>query len=174
MSDDEIAFLPEQPGHNDIIEEINAEAFGPGRFTRAAYRLREGGPHDMALSFVAASGGNVVGSVRQSWVCAGGKNGLLLGPLAVRPAWKSRGIGRKLVEFAVEAAKKANAPLVVLVGDAPYYSPFGFTQLPPGKITLPGPVDPARLLAVELEDGALQRFSGAMIHSNQRRSGRIY
>ena len=37
------------------IEAINEEAFGPGRFARAAYRIREGGPHERDLSFVAVA-----------------------------------------------------------------------------------------------------------------------
>ena len=38
--------------------------------------------------------------------------------------------------------------------------PHGFRLVPPGRITLPGPVDPARLLYCELEPGALERAQG--------------
>ena len=64
MKPSDVAYLPELPAHDPEIEEINAEAFGPGRFTRAAYRIREGGPHDRALSFVAQYDGKVIASVR--------------------------------------------------------------------------------------------------------------
>lgn len=37
----DVAYLPEQPAHDLEIEHINAEAFGPGRFARAAYKIRE-------------------------------------------------------------------------------------------------------------------------------------
>jgi predicted N-acetyltransferase YhbS len=37
----------------------------------------------------------------------------------------------------------------------PYYGRFGFQPVRPGQITLPGPVDSARLLALELIPGAL-------------------
>lgn len=166
MSEAEIAYLPEVPGHDTTIEAINAEAFGPGRFTRAAYRIREGGPHDRALSFVAVAGDDVIGSVRQTWVCAGAAMALLLGPLAVRPAWKSKGIGRKLVAVAVEEATKVKAPMVILVGDEPYYGPLGFKKFPKGRIRLPRPVDPDRLLVAELSEGAVEGFSGDVIHAD--------
>jgi len=49
---------------------------------------------------------------------------------------------------------------VLLVGDMPYYSRFGFKPSAHGAITLPGPVDPARLLGVELTEGALEGVAG--------------
>ncbi|MDN2566624.1 N-acetyltransferase [Aquibium sp. A9E412] len=166
MSLNEIAFRPEDPAHDPAIEIINEEAFGPGRFARAAYRIREGGPHERALSFVALDGAAVIGSVRLTRVAAGGGRALLLGPLAVRPAYKNRGIGKKLVAIAVEAARRAGAGVVLLVGDAPYYGPLGFRQVPPGRLAMPRPVDPDRLLAAELRAGALAALSGAVMHAD--------
>ena len=176
MSDDTVAYQPEETGHDPIIEEINAEAFGPGRFARAAYKIREGGPHDRTLSFVALCDGEVVGSVRQSWVDAGGARALLLGPLAVRPDWKNRGIGRQLVRIAVDAARQAGAPAVILVGDAPYYGPLGFSRVPFGQIRMPRPVDPARLLIAEIKPGALSALSGELVHADRallRQQGKL-
>jgi predicted N-acetyltransferase YhbS len=60
----------------------------------------------------------------------------------------------------MEAAKAAGVKLVLLVGDEPYYGRFGFHPVPPGQITMPGPVDPARLLAAELVPGALAAHIG--------------
>jgi predicted N-acetyltransferase YhbS len=48
----------------------------------------------------------------------------------------------------------------LLVGDEPYYARLGFRRVPRGQITLPGPVDPERLLVVELASGALANYSG--------------
>ena len=170
MTISQFVFTPEEPAHDAEIEEINAEAFGPGRFTRAAQRIREGGPHDRGVSFVALSGSNVIASVRQTPVKAGEERALLLGPLAVRPAWKNIGIGRHLVAMALDAAKKAGWPAVVLVGDEPYYGPLGFSRIPKGQISLPGPVDPNRLLAHEIEPGAVARLTGMLDHE-QRAKG---
>jgi len=164
MTISQFVFAPEEPVHDAEIEEINAEAFGPGRFTRAAQRIREGGPHDRSVSFVALSGSNVIASVRQTPVRAGEGRALLLGPLAVRPAWKNIGIGRRLVAMALDAAKKEGWPAVVLVGDEPYYGPLGFSRIPKGQISLPGPVDPNRLLAHEIEPGAAAMLTGMLDH----------
>jgi predicted N-acetyltransferase YhbS len=49
---------------------------------------------------------------------------------------------------------------VLLVGDEPYYSRFGFKRIPPQHLQLPGPVNPVRFLALELEEGALARAKG--------------
>src|SRR5690606_21220710 len=146
MSLSDFTFLPESPAHDAEIEHINADAFGPGRFTRAAYKIREGGPHELGLSFVALDGSTVVASVRLTRIAAGAGRGLLLGPLAVRPDYKNVGIGRKLVAIAVDAARQAGHGVVVLVGDAPYYGPLGFRSTVPGQIDMPRPFDPFRLL----------------------------
>jgi predicted N-acetyltransferase YhbS len=167
MTISQFVFTPEEPAHDTQIEEINAEAFGPGRFTRAAQRIREGGPHDRGLSFVALSGSNVIASVRQTPVKAGAGRALLLGPLAVRPMWKNIGIGRRLVAMALDAAKKEGWPAVVLVGDEPYYGPLGFSRIPNGQISLPGPVDPNRVLAHEIEPEAVMRLQGLLDHEKR-------
>jgi predicted N-acetyltransferase YhbS len=161
-----VTYLPETPAYDLDIEAINAEAFGPGRFARAAYAIREGGPHERDLSFVAVTVGSVVASVRMTRVAAGQGRALMLGPLAVKPAHKNKGIGRQLVRLAVEAAAKAGAAAVVLVGDEPYYAPLGFKRLPRGQISMPRPVDPDRLLAVELSPAALAALAGPLHHED--------
>jgi predicted N-acetyltransferase YhbS len=166
MNASDVAYLPETPAHDAEIEHINEEAFGPGRFARAAYKIREGGPHERALSFVAMHDGAVVASVRLTRIAAGEGRALLLGPLAVRPAFKNIGIGRRLVAIALEAAGKAGAAAVVLVGDEPYYGPLGFKRIPRGQVSMPRPVDLDRILAVEIEPGALARFKGEVCHAD--------
>ena len=165
MSFADIHYLPEQPAHDAEIDLINEEAFGPGRFTRAAYKIREGGPHERALSFVAIHQDHVIASVRMTWIAAGAGRALLLGPLAVRPAFKNKGIGRKLVAIAVDGAREAGAGAVVLVGDAPYYGPLGFEKIPHGQISMPRPVDPNRLLAAELKESAVAALRGEIMHA---------
>ncbi len=162
----DVAYAQELAAHDTEIEDINAEAFGPGRFARAAYKIREGGPHRRDLSFVGLVDGKVVASVRMTPIAAGGATALLLGPLAVRPAYKNLGIGRKLVAIALDAARKDGWSLVILVGDAPYYAPLGFDiVVPRGQVTMPRPVEPARLLAAELAEGALEQFRGEVLHA---------
>jgi predicted N-acetyltransferase YhbS len=165
----DVAYLLEQPAHDAEIEHINAEAFGPGRFARAAYKIREGGSHERALSFVAVYGGAVIASVRLTRIAAGEGRALLLGPLAVRPDYKNLGIGRKLVRIAVEAAGKAGWGAVVLVGDEPYYGPLGFLRIPRGQVSMPRPVDLDRVLAIELKPGAVAGLKGMIDHEDRVR-----
>lgn len=169
MSLADVAYLPETPAHDPEIDSLNEEAFGPGRFTRAAYRIREGGPHDRTLSFVAVKGGAVIASVRMTPIAAGKGRSLMLGPLAVRPAHKNLGIGRRLVAMALEAAAAAGWASVLLVGDEPYYGPLGFSKIPYGQLSMPRPVDLNRLLIHEIVPGATASLTGEVMHVAQAR-----
>ena len=169
MSKPEFAYLPEDPSHDQAIEIINEEAFGPGRFTRAAERVREQGPHDRSLSFVCVDGGETIASVRMTPIDAGATPAHLLGPLAVRPSHKNLGVGRALVRMALEAARQAGSEAVILVGDPPYYQPLGFAPTRPGALKLPGPVDPRRVLAATFDGLDPQSLEGVIAHRNMRR-----
>jgi predicted N-acetyltransferase YhbS len=155
-----LVLSPETAADAAAIDKLNDRAFGPGRFARTAYRLRENVPPDLSLSFIARVGTFLVGSNRMTPVRAGGAAALLLGPLAVEPAFRSRGIGEALVEHSLAAARGAGHKLVILVGDEPYYGRMGFCCVPPGRLTMPGPVDLRRLLYCELVPGAFEGVSG--------------
>eukprot|EP00439_Symbiodinium_sp_Y106_P090033 s1_g2569.t1 len=156
--------LPETPAHEDDIERLHDLSFGPGRFAKTAYRMREGVPPVPSLSFVAFAekdgAPRMVGSIRFSPLIIGGEKGLLLGPLAMDPAVRGQGGGLDLMRTALAAARAEGHRFVILVGDAPYYAKVGFQQVPPGQITLPGPVDKSRLLYCELVPGAFESVSG--------------
>ena len=64
--------------------------------------------------------------------------------------------------------RKLGHGAVVLVGDAPYYSRFGFSAETAAALTMPGPFERHRLLALELAPGALDGASGLL-----RASGRL-
>jgi predicted N-acetyltransferase YhbS len=160
MNKHDLVYLTEDASHDEIIELINAEAFGPGRFTKSSQRIREQGPHDRSLSFICADDGETIASVRMTAVRAGGVDGHLLGPLAVRPSHKNRGIGRELVRIAIEAARRKGSEAVILVGDAPYYMPLGFERVAYNALTFPGPTDPARILVVPLGENVHARLKG--------------
>jgi predicted N-acetyltransferase YhbS len=160
MTDLSLAIRPENPGEADVIEKLHERAFGPGRFARTAFRLREGVPHEEALSFTALVGTLVVGSIRLTRIRIGAAEGLLLGPVTVEPAFMGRGIGMALVRRSVETARAQGHRLVLLVGDEPFYGKVGFRRVPAGRLAMPGPVDPARLLILELQPGAFEGVSG--------------
>jgi predicted N-acetyltransferase YhbS len=144
------------------IERLHERTFGPGRFTRTAFRLRERRGHERELSFTARVGTLLVGSVQVTPVRIGDVKALLLGPLTVEPPFRARGVGKALIERALTEAKAKGHSLVMLVGDEPYYGKHGFRKVKKGQVRLPGPVDAERLLVAELSPGAFDRVSGVM------------
>ncbi len=162
MIDLAIKFSPATATDEPLIDKLDERAFGPGRYARTAYRLREGVPADLSLSFVARIGTLLIGANRMTPILVGMSPALLLGPLTVEPAFRSQGVGEALVKHSLDAAREHGHGLVLLVGDADYYMRMGFERVPRGKITMPGPVDPARLLYHELRPGALDAASGMM------------
>ena len=151
---------PLNDGDWQQITRLDERAFGPGRFARTAYRLREGVCPDYSLSFVAHVGTFLVGSNIITPIRIGGTPALLLGPLTVDPAFRSRGIADALIQRSLSAARAAGHGLVLLVGDAPFYAKAGFKPAPHGHFKMPGPVDPARLVVCELQDNALANVKG--------------
>ena len=160
MSDLPLVIELETPDDAAAIQHLNERVFGPGRFARTAYRIRERADPDPSLSFVARVGTLMVGANAMTPIVIGKTKALLLGPLIVEPVFRSQGIGEALVARSLAAAKAAAWTLVILVGDEPYYARVGFQRVPAGRIVLPGPVDPARLLYCELAPGAFEGVSG--------------
>ena len=158
----DLTISPETPDDAEAIERLNARVFGPGRFAKTAYRVRETTPTDPAMSFVARVGPLLVGANAMTPIFIGESPAWLLGPLIVEPVFRSRGIGEALVQASLEATRAAGGRLVVLVGDESYYGRMGFKPTPPGRVTMPGPVDAARVLHCELVEGALEGVSGTV------------
>jgi len=158
----ELAYVlePQSPTDGETIARLNDRVFGPGRFARTAYRLREETPPDLALSCVAWIGSLLVGANAMTHILVGDAPALLLGPLIVEPVFRSRGIGEALVKRSLDSARDTGSRLVLLVGDEPYYGRMGFLRTPAGRIQFPGPVDPARVLYCELQPGAIEGVSG--------------
>jgi predicted N-acetyltransferase YhbS len=160
MSDIALTILPETKADGQAIERLNERTFGPGRYAKTAYRLREQVPHSLDVSFIARIGTLLIGSVRLSPVRIGEAKAMLLGPLTVEPTFRDRGVGHALIMRALDAARALGHRLVILVGDEAYYGKCGFKRVPPGRAVMPGPVDPARVLVAELVDGAFEGVSG--------------
>jgi predicted N-acetyltransferase YhbS len=142
-------------------EALLDEAYGPARFGKASERLREGRLPARGLSLVATERGQIVGTVRLWHVTAGpGQPALLLGPLAVHPAHRNRGIGSALIRRAIARAGLAGHRAILLVGDAAYYGRFGFSAAATGALWMPGRYERDRLLALELRPRALAGAHG--------------
>jgi predicted N-acetyltransferase YhbS len=145
--------VAERPEDAGAVERLVLAAFGPGRFAKAAERLREGRTPLLHLSFVAWDGGRLVGVARQWAVKVGETPAILFGPIAVEPAYRNHGLGGALTERACAAAADAGHGLIVLVGDMPLFGPHGFAIGP--RVAMPGPVDQRRVLIRALRAGVV-------------------
>ena len=157
--------LPATPSDQPAIDALLDRSFSLIRRTKSSYRLREGSAALPGLSFVMRAGDRVVGCI-SFWplkVGLAGHDAILLGPLAVDPDCQGQGLGLALMRHGLALAKAQGHGLVVLVGDAPYYAKVGFKPLPDQTILMPGPVDRARFLYLELKPGALTGASGLLL-----------
>ena len=142
---------------SDVVarEALLDACFGDNRHTRTCQRLRDGRAPAEGLALSALAQGRLVGTLRLWHVSAGGVPALMLGPLAVDPSCRKLGVGAALMNRALATAKARGHGAVVLLGDAPYYTRFGFSGLKTTELSLPGPFERDRLLGLELRDGAL-------------------
>ena len=152
----------------EILADITARevlldrAFGRARQRKTSQRFRDGRIPAEGLAFTALNkSGRVIGTLRMWNVIAGSAGpALLLGPLAVEARYQRRGIGSELMTHALNMAKVLGHASVLLVGDEPYYSRFGFNQSLVTNLRLPGPVESNRFLGLELTSGALADAGG--------------
>lgn len=155
------SIVPERPGDAPAVEDLVTRSFGPERTRKTVYRLRAGVPPVPELSFVAVGAdGELLASIRYWPVCIEDTPAILLGPLAVEPAIRGQGVGRRLVRHSLDAAVEHGHRICLVVGEPRYYLPYGFQPAIPLGLILPGPVDPRRFQAAALVPGALDGVRG--------------
>lgn len=134
------------------IEKLLDEAFGPGRYARTAYRYREKHNLISEYSYIYQDNKQLLASISFSQIFINNKSeGLLLGPLAVKPGHVGKGYGVALVETTIKLIKKSKKySFIVLVGDIDYYRRFNFKQISQ-PLNLVGPVNPDRVLILNLD-----------------------
>jgi len=156
-------FVAEEPEYAAAIARVLDRAFGPGRFAKTSERVRErGAAHEPSLSRVAVNADGEVIGVCRIWRVYAGTPLYFLGPLAVDPDAQAAGLGLALARDAVAACRDADGAGVIVVGAERFFRPLGFSIVPHGRLSLPGPVDPRRLLWLELKAGGLDRAHGAI------------
>lgn len=162
----------EQPRHAAPIHALLEESFGADRHRKTVYRLRQDVAPVASLCLVAEEDDGFLRGTLRFWpvaiACDGKGDGaaarrvpaLLLGPLAVHGGLRKTGVGSLLMREGLEMARTQGHRIVLLVGDEPYYGRFGFRRVLAEGLRLPGPVDDARFLALDLVSGALDGVHG--------------
>ncbi len=160
-SEDRGRLAPFGAGDQVAMAPILDAAFGPGRLAKTSERVRENGAvFAPELSCAAFIDGALVGGCQIWRIRVGGSAGLFLGPLAVHPHAQHGGLGAQLVRACLDACRQAGENAVLLVGAPGFFEPLGFAAVPPGQISLPGPVDPKRLLWQALRVGGIGSLHG--------------
>ena len=144
---------PETPNDTPDVEALYDLCFAPGRTALSSYRLRDGVPAVRELCLNLRNEAHVLIAAIRYWpVRVGGASVLLLGPIAVHPTAQAEGLGGYLMRESLHRAREMGWARVMLVGDAPYYSRFGFAKL--DAVEMPPPTNPDRVLGLELQPGA--------------------
>lgn len=149
---------PETPADTPEVEALYDLCFAPGRTALSSYRLRDGVPRVADLCLVLRSDAVLTAAIRFWPVRIGDHPVLLLGPIAVHPTAQGEGLGGLLMRDSLTRATKMGFERVLLVGDVPYYSRFGFQRL--DDVMMPPPTNPDRVLGLELRPGAWVGVTG--------------
>ena len=129
------------------------KSFGPGRFARSVYRLREKNDRDTEFSYIYELNNQILSSISYYKTFLNNDiNGLLLGPLAVDPEHRGKGYGVELVKYTIALIKKTMAyDFILVIGDYHYYEKFGFKRID-NTFSFYGPVNSEKVLILPLKD----------------------
>ena len=152
--------LPETPTDAFEVEYLYDTCFAPGRQALSSYRLRGSDPVPGLSYLMRDEFDSVAGAIRYWPIRIGyaDTSALLLGPVAVHPTRQGEGLGGLLIRDTLDRAATLGWTRVLLIGDAPYYSRFGFARIE--GLAFPPPTNPDRILAKALTPGALEGLSG--------------
>jgi putative acetyltransferase len=130
-----IIIRPEEESDRIAIHDLTKRAFAPmpyagGNEQDIVDLLRDRGA--LRVSLVAVHERDIVGHVAFSDAVApdGTSGWYALGPVAVEPDLQRRGVGSLLIRSGIERLKLRRAAGCILVGNAAYYSRFGFALSP--------------------------------------------
>ena len=152
-----LSIREERPGDRLRVREINLEAFGQAAEADLVDRLRARA--GFVRSLVAELDGELVGHVLITNLRIEPEPGLrswAIGPLAVLPDRQRCGIGSRLMEATIDAARRDGIDSLFLVGDPEYYRRFGFRTSAIGNDF--GIKD--EFLVLELNTGCLRDIRG--------------
>lgn len=151
------------------VEALYDLCFAPGRTALSSYRLRDGVPTVAPLCLILRDDEGILAAAIRYWpVMVGEHDSLLLGPVAVHPTRQGEGLGGLLINESLAEARRLGWERAMLVGDAPYYSRFGFRKL--DHVVMPPPTNPNRVLGLELRKGAWENVAGPVTKAGESTS----
>lgn len=157
-----IQLFEETPQDIWEVEALFDLCFAPGREALSSYRLRDGVAPVAGLCLVARDSDAILAGAIRFWpVRVGAARVLLLGPVAVHPTRQGEGLGGQLIGAGLDRAARAGWRLVLLVGDAPYYTRFGFVPVS-DHVAFPPPTNPARVLGKVLDRAGPWSLTGVV------------
>jgi putative acetyltransferase len=125
---------------------------------------------DLGATLVAEEDGGLIGVVQlsSSWVDAPREllPVLVLSPLAVHPDQQHRGVGRALVDAAIDKATGLESPLLFLEGDPAYYSRLGWQRASELGFTPPSVRIPDAAFQVVVLPGHELWMTGALVYND--------
>ena len=159
-----VEITPERPDDHAAIGAVHCAAFNDTYEAGVVAGLRDGG--FAIASLVARVDRQVAGHVMFSrmTVRVDGRDvpAAALAPLAVDENWRRLGLGSRLVEAGIEAAREAGMHCAVVLGEPTYYRRFGFSLQAIAHLRTP--YGPGKLMGLELLSGVLSGVAGEVLY----------
>jgi len=96
---------------------------------------------------------------------------LSLAPMSVLPNYQKIGIGSKLIEHGIKAAKKAGYDSIIVLGHSDYYPRFGFVPASNFGIKPPFEVPDTAFMGLELLSNSLKGKEGKVKYPKEYNAG---
>jgi putative acetyltransferase len=164
---EDIEIRPEHPDDYPAIKQVNDLAFGQPNEGKLVEELRRHPRFVPELSLVAVYDDAVVGHILFLPVSIAREGStatsLSLAPMSVLPEHQGKGIGGRLIEEGIEAARIMGYESIIVLGHPGYYPRFGFQPASRWGILPPyeGVPDKA-FMAMELVENGLEGKAGVV------------
>lgn len=152
------------------VEEVAREAFWNLYFPGAhehyvVHKMRKHKDFIKELTFVIEVDGKVEGAIFYSHSKIVEKDGteyktISFGPVFISPEYHRKGLGRELITYSIEEAKKLGYSAITTLGYPYHYKPYGFLGGKKYDVSMPDMNYYTGLLVLPLYKGALEGVSG--------------
>ena len=154
-----VAIRHERPEDGGEIGRLLNLGFAPSHAKRNIWSLRQGTPVTGLCLVAEDDDGRLAGSIRYWPITIAGEASLLLGPLAVDPALRGQGIGRRLVLQSIDLAREqGHWHWCFVSGERDYYPKLGFSKLKASDLDLPAPIEEERLHLIAISGNSLDQM----------------